>query len=128
MTTEIRNEVELLEALAAAGAVIRSAEGGRVSVDVDRRTEALRAACNKWKWVLIWGMHGARRGFRWHGCNSCGALAPLAKRAGGPCAMTSGCGGGAVDIPLPRFGGAAVRTSRSASRAAGSPDPCEQRV
>jgi hypothetical protein len=101
----INSPVELLAALAAAEAVVRPAGDGQVRVDAppEHRTEELRRACQRWRWVLIWGAHGAETGYRWTSCSSCGSLTPLAKKPGGVCTITFGCNGRTVAIPLPIF-------------------------
>lgn len=99
----IKGPVELLAALAAAGAAIQSTDDGRVEVTGQGLTDEMGHACRRFKWVLSWGLHGASTGYRWFACDTCGMLNPLSKKPGKTCTMTLGCKGRSTEIPLPRF-------------------------
>lgn len=99
----ISTPVELLADLARCGATIRASEGGGVEVDIKGGSQELRQACQRWLWVLIWGLHGAETGHRWYVCDSCGSIAPWVKKPRGTCIITFGCKGHSIDIPQPRF-------------------------
>lgn len=100
----ILNPVELLAELARIGAKVSMAEDGKVDVRADHGgSAALKHACRRWKWVCLWGIHGASMGYRWFACDTCGVLSPMGKKPGMPCIMTFACKGRSKEIPLPRF-------------------------
>jgi hypothetical protein len=112
--TAITSPVELLAELARKQARISTTDDGRVAINTDGTPEEVRRACRHWKWVLVWGLYGAERGYSWHGCDSCGELTSLAKKHNRPCGMTHGCRGRSRLIPSPKFlPGAAPAMSKS---------------
>lgn len=115
----INGPVEMLAALADAGAVIWPNEDGNPTIKAPGASDALRRATRQWKWVLSWGLNGASTGYRWFACDTCGVLAPMSKKPDKACVMTTGCKGRSAEIPLPRFAlGAphAVRGPESVAR------------
>ena len=95
--------VKLLEALHDAGAVISPRDDGFVGIRIEGGVPAnLRRLCSRWRWLLVWGVHGAENGYRWFGCPVCGWPA-LSKKPGKTCLMTFECTGRTEEIPLPRF-------------------------
>ena len=99
----INGPVELLAALADAEAVVWPAEDGNVTIKAPGASDALRRATRRYMWVLSWGLNGASTGYRWFACDTCGVLAPMSKKPGKACIMTTGCKGRSEEIPLPRF-------------------------
>lgn len=115
MALAMDSPVELLAELARLDARVRAAADGKVTVDAQRGSGELGRACRRWKWVLVWGLHGAERGYRWFACDTCGELTALANKAGMSCGMTLNCPGQSQPIPSPRFlcGAPAPRRSRA---------------
>lgn len=95
--------VTLLAELAQRGATVSASDAGRVMVQADQGDHELSQACRRWKWVLVWGLHGAESGYQWFACDTCGCLNGLAKKPGGRCIATPGCSGHSKVIPQPRF-------------------------
>lgn len=105
----IGSPVELLEELGRRGAIVYQDGNGGVLIRNAARDAVLSQACRRWRWALVWGVHAAERGYRWHVCGSCGALAPLAPRAGQRCRMTFGCAGKTTVVMGPTFAPGAPR-------------------
>ena len=63
--------------------------------------DGLMDECVRYRWVLLWGLEGERRGLRWHGCSSCGSI-QLSPR-NGPCHLTDGCSGMVRELSAPAF-------------------------
>jgi hypothetical protein len=92
---------ELLAELGRRGAVV---SGGPDEVTIARtpRDPVLEDACRRWKWLLVWGVHGSEHGFRWYACSVCGEIR-MTNAAGGRCRMTPGCPGKEILDPGPVF-------------------------
>jgi hypothetical protein len=116
---------ELLVEMSRRGAVVSRGSSGVPRLHgVGQPPPELMAAAREYRWLFIWGLHGAESNHVWLVCDACGEVQLLRQaRAGCACAMTPRCGGHMRTAPQPKW-----EPSTGAARRSGpvrSPDLCD---